>query len=997
MAPALVAALLGLVWLALAGSPAVNCVPCAPGQTRQNGCISRNAARRNAMPRRLVPIFFLSGIAGLIFETLWFRLAGLTLGNTVWSASLVLAAFMGGLTLGNGLIARYHSRIVRPVRLYALLELAIGVGSVLVVLALPRLSTALAPLFATVADTPWLLNFARLGSAFALLVVPTTAMGATLPLLTGALSRSNPSFGATVGKLYGWNTLGAMLGAIGSEAVLVHFFGIGSTGLIAMLLNLAAGALALRLAAEPTTAPVLAEPVAEAPATPLSARAYRYLLVALLSGATMLALEVVWFRFLLLTYTGTALTFAVMLAIVLAGIGLGGLAAGRLAHKVEHCHRWLPHVTALSGLLVVATYYGFDLFTAQQSREDPTLATFVGFAVFLMWPVSLLSGAAFTLVAHAVKKELGGSMRTTGVVALWNTIGATAGSLVAGFVLLPALGMERSLFALAAVYCGTALLVPAASASEGKLASRSAWGSIAVTVVALALFPFGLMERSFFRIAERSLPDDTLIATREGLTETIRYYRRDAFGAPQFYRLVTNGYSMSGTTVMAKRYMKLFVYLPLALQADAQDALLISYGVGSTAKALTDSARLRHVDVVDISREILEMSSLVYADHDNPLHDPRVQVHIEDGRFFLATRSRKYDLITSEPPPPKVAGVVNLYTQEYFQAIRDHLTPNGRTTYWLPVHQLQPLDTLAIIKAFCNVFEDCTLWDGADLEWMLVGGNGTAERASLDDFTAQWRDERVSRELVALGFELPEQLGALFMGDASYLADLTARVPPVTDNYPLRISSELVRDQGRVLLYAAVMNERERLARFEHSAFIERVWPRELMAPTPPYFRYDGLIRNQFTEGLYPPSDPTFLWDALDDVLTNSRLETLPLWLLGTDRDVQRNALDRSRRAAVPADPELELELALGRLAQRDYAGALETFEGSMSAAGSRLSAGSASLLLYVLAKNGKTDDARAVIATLDPTERRAIGSFIDWFDAEFNAQASLPPAGAPR
>jgi len=336
----------------------------------------------------------------------------------------------------------------------------------------------------------------------------------------------------------------------------------------------------------------------------------------------------VWFRFLLLTFTGTALTFAVMLAIVLGGIGLGGLTAGRLAHRAEHCHRWLPHVTALSGLLVVATYYGFDLFTAQQIRESATLPVFVGFAVFLMLPVSLLSGAAFTLVAHAVKQELGGSMRTTGVVALWNTIGATAGSLAAGFVLLPTLGMERSLFALAAVYCGTALLVPAASAAENKAASRSKWGAIAVSVLMLALFPFGLMERSFFRIVERSLPDHTLIATREGLTETMRYYRRDAFGAPQAYRLVTNGYSMSATTVIGKRYMKLYVYLPLALQADAREALLISYGVGSTAKALTDSASLQHIDVVDTSREILEMSSLVYADDDHPLHDPRVNVHI---------------------------------------------------------------------------------------------------------------------------------------------------------------------------------------------------------------------------------------------------------------------------------------------------------------------------------------------------------------------------------
>jgi len=123
------------------------------------------------------------------------------------------------------------------------------------------------------------------------------------------------------------------------------------------------------------------------------------------------------------------------------------------------------------------------------------------------------------------------------------------------------------------------------------------------------------------------------------------------------------------------------------------------------------------------------------------------------------------------------------------------------------------------------MFEDCTLWDGAGLEWMLMGGNGAPERASPDGFTAQWRDEHVRTELAALGFELPEQMGALFMGDAPYLAELTARVPPVTDNHPLRISSELVHTMDQVPLYV----ERERLTRFAQSTFIERVWPRELV------------------------------------------------------------------------------------------------------------------------------------------------------------------------
>ena len=866
-----------------------------------------------------------------------------------------------------------------------MLEISIGVVSFLVVLALPRLSIALGPVLAGVADTPWLLNAVRLGSAFALLVLPTIAMGATLPLLTEALSRANPNFGANLGRLYGWNTLGAMLGALGAEAVLVPFVGVASAGLVAMSLNLLAGVFALRLSSTEAPLPT----TAAAPRRRFSARVYRYLVVGLLSGAVMLALEVVWFRFLLLTYTGTGLAFAVMLAVVLAGIGLGGLAAGRLAQRVEHCHGWLPHVTAASGALVVLTYYGFDLFTVVQMRVNATLPMFVGFATFLMLPVAVLSGAAFTLVGRAVNDELGGSMRTAGVATLWNTVGATAGSLVAGFVLLPTLGMERSLFTLAAAYLLTALLVPASSSAADKRIARSAWATIGVTAAVLAIFPFGLMERSFFKIVERALPEHTLIATREALDQTIRYYRRDVFGAPQYYRLVTNGYSMSATSVIAKRYMKLYVYLPLALNAGARDALLISYGVGSTAKALTDSAGLRHIDVVDISRDILDMTSIVYADRDNPLHDPRVEVHVEDGRFFLNTRSRTYDLITSEPPPPKVAGVVNLYTEEYFRAIRSHLNPGGYATYWVPVHQLQPLDTLAIIKAFCGAFEDCTLWDGAGLEWMLMGTNGASREVPTDSFTAQWRDERVRPELVSLGFEHPEQMGALFMADTADLAVLTAKIPPVTDNYPQRISNEVVRDPGRVPLYATVMDENERLQRFEHSAFIGRVWPRELAAKTPPWFHYEGLIKDHFTKSLYPPSDPSFVWEAIDDVLANTDLKTLPLWLLGTDWDTQRIALGLARGDSTSS--EVALELALGRLAQRDYPAALS--ELATSIAGENLSVGDMSFLLYLLGKTGRLDDAEGLISQLDPAEATQMQGFVEWFDTKFGTRLSALPA----
>jgi spermidine synthase len=939
------------------------------------------------MSATLIPIFFLSGFAALAFEALWFRLASLSLGNSVWSATLVLAAFMGGLSLGNALVARLHRRIARPVQLYAVLELAIGIGGLAVVVALPRLSAAFGPLLTALVDTPWLLNAARLAIAFIVLAIPTTAMGATLPVLAEALSRSSRNFGANLGKLYGWNTLGAMLGAISTELVLVRLLGIANSGLFATALNLTAALIALRLARSgERPAPTAAVDAGARPA--LSSRAYRYLTVGFLSGAAMLALEVVWFRFLLLTYTGTGLVFALMLTVVLAGIGLGGLAAGRISQRDERCHRWLRLVTATSAALVVLAYAGCDLFTVRQIEDPLSLSEFVALAAFLMLPVALLSGAAFTMVARGVNQELGSSARAAGITALWNTVGSMAGSLGAGFVLLPFIGMERSFFVLAALYCGTALLAP--PDEERRSVRLAAWVATALAAACLVVFPFGLMQRSFFMIVQRALPDHTLVATREGLVETVRYYRRDLFGAPFFYRLITNGYSMSATTTAAKRYMKLYVYLPIALRAEARDALLVSFGVGSTAKALTDSAGLRHIDVVDISRDILDMSSIVYPGDDNPLRDPRVRVHVEDGRFFLSTTTRKYDLITSEPPPPKVAGVVNLYTEEYFRLIHAHLAPGGYATYWLPVHELQPLDTLAIIKAFCAAFEDCSLWSGGGLEWMLMGSNRADAPVSADSFSAQWRDSRVRPELTALGFETPEQMGSLFMADASELASVTADVRPLTDNHPLRLSDRLVLGRERVPLYAKLMDEDRRLELFRRSSFIASRWPPELKERSEPFFRYERMIKNDLTDDLYRDEHDPFLWAAIDDVLTNTSLQTLPLWLLGTGRVEQQMAEELSRGGT--SRPDIVAELAAGALARRDFPGALDYARRAM-ADGHNLSVGEVSMYVYLLAKTSTLAEARNAIDSIDQTRVPEIRAFREWFDATYGPSATASHA----
>jgi hypothetical protein len=413
---------------------------------------------------------------------------------------------------------------------------------------------------------------------------------------------------------------------------------------------------------------------------------------------------------------------------------------------------------------------------------------------------------------------------------------------------------------------------------------------------------------------------------------------------------------MSGTNAPAQRYMKLFVHLPMALRPKSEHALLISYGVGMTAKALTDTRGLRSIDVVDISRDALEMSEIVHPDPGaHPLHDPRVRVHVEDGRYFLQTTGERFDLITGEPPPPKNAGISNLYSREYFRLVHDRLVDGGIASYWLPVHSLEPADARAIVRAFCDVFEDCSLWNGAAFDWILLGSRGGVDAPSEEAFAAQWRDPVVAPTLRAIGVEKPELLGALFMADGDALRALVGDTPPVIDDRPERISSRAPVAARTMPEFYAWMDTGRARAAFAKSAFVARAWPPALRERTLAAFDVQRLV-NQILVAEQLGNQNTI--GDLHGLLTRTDLVTVPLWLLFSDAREQEIARDRLARG--DATPELEHVLGVGALAERRYAEAADRFA---AAEGAR--ADSAFFEVYALCLAGRTGEAGTTAATL--------------------------------
>ncbi|MCY3760653.1 MAG: fused MFS/spermidine synthase, partial [Gemmatimonadetes bacterium] len=602
--------------------------------------------------------------------------------------------------------------------------------------------------------------------------------------------------------------------------------------------------------------------------------------VGALSGAVLLALEVVWFRFLQLFLLSSTRGFAVMLVVVLLGIGAGGLLSALWLRFQPAAYRYFGHLALGAGLVTAWSYIAFEGVPQQFSGArtgDP--AHMLALSLRLMLPVCLVSGVLFAFLARGVFEDCPEETRSTGWVTLFNTLGAAAGALLGGFLLLPRLGIELSFFLLALCYPGAALLSPRDWYWPSLRKISPAWAVLAVvSLLTFAAFPFGLMRDHFIPATARPylLKDSRIAAVEEGLTETIIYLEHNYRGVPFGFQVMTNSYSMTAINPLAKRYMKLFAYWPLAFHPRVENALLISFGVGSTAEALTGARGIERIAVVDLSRDMVEFSDVVFGpQRRSPAADPRVRVFIEDGRFYLLTTGERYDLITAEPPPLMMAGVVNLYTQEYFDLLKRRLREGGYVTYWLPVWQLAAGDALSIVRGFCNVFEDCSLWNGGGMNLMLVGSRDASTGLNRRGFSRQWRDEKTAADLGSLGFENPELLLTTFVADANQLGQLAGERPPLTDNYPHRLGREVGRDDH---YFAGLLAPQALVARYRDSDYLAQLLPPELRESAEAYFPCQQLVDRALVR--FPKPPPLDL-PALDRVLTDTNLRTVALWTLG--------------------------------------------------------------------------------------------------------------------
>jgi len=446
-------------------------------------------------------ILFLSGCSALLFETLWLRLSGLAFGNSVWSAALILSSFMAGLALGSAIAASSTLWQLRPFRVYAGLEVIVAIVGCTLVFGLPLLGEWLRPLFQALWNHQQWLNVLRFAISFLILLVPTTAMGLTLPVLVEDPVLKRQEFGKTIGVLYGFNTLGAVAGALLGEIYLVRVCGLLGTGLTAGCVSCAAASIAwLFSVAEPATAeknsPEFRLRLSLGRASP-----WRLFFVSMGTGAILLGLELIWFRFMRLYVASTSTAFCVMLAVVLAGVGLGGIFSRIVQRRTVAARMLLPFLLILSAIGTLLSYLLFPVPVLQGKMNAFHIESWQQIeqlSMALMFPVAFLSGILFPAILTCVQREVASRMTSAGLTILFNTIGAAVGPVLAGFVLLPRFGFQSSIILCAVCYAGLAIL-----ASEKLTWSlRRPLGIAllalgAVLILIIATFPYNRNETHF--------------------------------------------------------------------------------------------------------------------------------------------------------------------------------------------------------------------------------------------------------------------------------------------------------------------------------------------------------------------------------------------------------------------------------------------------------------------------------------------------------------------
>jgi spermidine synthase len=715
----------------------------------------------------LYALFFVSGLAGLIYEVMWARSFGLVFGSTTRASAAVLAAFFAGMAVGNALGARWARRADRALRRYALLELLIGLSALLVPVWLAIYAGIYPNLYRSMWGSGKLLALVNLALALLALGPPCIAMGATLPLISQVFAARTQRADRTTTIAYALNTVGAAVGVVASGFFLPVWLGTRAAMYVAVGLNLFVAATACLMSRWDIPHDDKPRPAADEPVG-IARNNLTLVAMAAVSGFGTLALEVLYTRLLVNATDSSVFSFATMLAVFLLCLALGALISAAAVSRSLNAWRWLALTQTIASLAIMLSPRFFTWLALRLSVPD--LPAPMNYLVYLaalgaavLGPAVLLVGMALPIVwrlAAGPGERLG---RTIGRLTAVNTLGAVAGSLVAGFVIIPTVGVSRGFAIIAALYALLAL-------GAWVRALRMPGGALAGAAGILAILLLHDLK------VDRVLP----IAHRSG-ERMLRYIDGEAASVAvlekpngERFLQVNNRYLLGSSGAQAAAVERSQGELPLALHPAPKRVAFVGVATGTSVSAIL-SHPVERVVAMELLPGVLVAADYFDAANLRVLEDPRVEVLVADGRNHLFAAEEHFDAIVGDLYVPWHAGTGYLYTVEYFRTVKARLAADGIFCQWLQSDQVTTAQLPILAGGFTDVFPNAQLW-------LLANAPGSPALIAL----VGWADDGAAGVAWTRAQELMRTNPRFaVVCNGGTLQTWAARAPRNTDNKPL--------------------------------------------------------------------------------------------------------------------------------------------------------------------------------------------------------------------
>jgi len=738
-------------------------------------------------------IIFFAGFTFLIYEVSWFRMLSLVIGATVSASTIVLVAFMLGIGIGAYYWGKKVSKNNSPEKILYYLFVAIGAIGFINYFLIKYFLPSLYPSFHHIGISASFTELFVLIIVIILLFIPTFFMGGILPSISKIIISSNKGIASNMGKIYAYETIGSTLGGLMTGFILIGNLGQKNTVFLAVVINLLIAAIVLftkkyyfQAISENIVATIENKNTSKPKKTTENASHFLInkkiaLIATFICGFVVVGMQVVWFRIFRIYMTNTSYTFSLIASMVILGLFAGSWFYMKRGENIKQQSYTILKVILLIGFLMLIGLFIllklpslilFPLGSFQEVHIIRILIIPLISSLFVIIPITFLSGYAFPLACTMYTKDYKDISQSIGHILLSNTAGSILGPLLAAYIFIPLMGAGLSIIVFVFILLIIAFII-ANKMAEVKNINRLKGGIVVFGIIILIILiihpKMYILPPSFSKyqkqiLAYKETTEGTYVVGKEVSDENI------------VLSTYVNNSSVIGSSYDAIKAVKMVGHIPFFAGLQCKDALVVGFGIGVTASAIASHPEVKSIDCVELVAG-LKNAAHFYSDLNNNIErDIRLKIYSGDGRHFLQSSTKMYDLISSDPTHP-ILGSGNIYTQEYFKLCKAHLNKGGMISQYLPLHKLLLKDFLGIIKTFHSVFPDATVWIG-HYHAILIGSNGSMKI----DF-AKWADN-ISKSVKDIYFYTNAyHVAACLVMDSTKIVNFPKDIRIITDDY----------------------------------------------------------------------------------------------------------------------------------------------------------------------------------------------------------------------